>query len=102
MTFGHEVLLAILGSAALSTTISALVAVLNNREKKKHGTAAGTRVLLYDRIKHRGKSYIANGEVDAESLEDLIEMHRIYHDELDGNGYLDTLMEQVKHLPIKS
>lgn len=59
-------------------------------------------MMLYDRIKFLGKKYIATGEIEADALEDLIEMHRIYHDELDGNGYLDTLMAQVKQLHIKS
>ena len=93
----HEIIIAILGSGALSAGISAIVAAINNRERKKHGVSAGTRMILYDRIK-----YIAEGEIEADALEDLIEMHRIYHDELDGNGYLDTLMAQVKQLHIKS
>ena len=84
------------------TVISAIVAAANSRAKHKHGVAAGTQVLLYDRIKTKGKRFISDGEITAEDLEDLIEMHRVYHDELGGNGYLDTLMEQVRHLTIKA
>ena len=97
-----DIIIAIIGSGALSAAISAIVAAVNNRERKRHGVSAGTRMILYDRIKFLGKKYIASGEIEADALEDLIEMHRIYHDELDGNGYLDTLIEQVKHLKIKS
>ena len=78
------------------------MAAVNSGAKHKHGVAAGPRALLYDRIKFLSKHYIADGEIDAESLEDLIEMHRIYQEELGGNGYLDTLICQVKHLHIKA
>lgn len=57
------------------------------------------RVILYDRIKHLGKSYIARGWVTVEELEDLNMMHGVYHDKdkLDGNGFLDNLMRTVNH-----
>lgn len=58
------------------------------------------RTLLYDRIKHLGKSYIARGWVTVEELEDLTNMHKVYHDpdKLNGNGFLDELMKTVNHL----
>lgn len=59
------------------------------------------RTLLYDRIKHIGKSYIQRGYVTVEELEDLTAMHRVYHDpnKLNGNGFLDQIMADVKRLP---
>lgn len=62
---------------------------------------AACRVLLYDRIKHLAKTYIARGYITAEELEDLIAMHECYHTTLNGNGFLDDLMAQVRRLPIK-
>lgn len=58
------------------------------------------RTILADRIKHLGKSYIARGYVTLEELEDLTTMHSVYHDEdkLNGNGFLDDIMEAVRHL----
>lgn len=55
------------------------------------------RTILYDRIKHLGKSYIARGWITVEELEDLKRMHQVYHDEdkLNGNGFLDTLMKTI-------
>jgi len=61
----------------------------------------GLMILLYDRIKHLGMSFINRGWMTAEELKDLIEMHKIYHNELHGNGFLDRLMEQVQALPIR-
>ena len=59
------------------------------------------RTILYDRIKHLGKSYIARGYITIEELEDLEAMHRVYHDadKLNGNGFLDELMATVRALP---
>lgn len=57
------------------------------------------RTILYDRIKHLGKSYIARGYVTIEELEDLRLMHGVYHDpdKLNGNGFLDGIMHAVEH-----
>ena len=60
------------------------------------------RTLLFDRIKHMGKSYLARGYITVEELEDLQRMWDCYHDpdRLDGNGYLDKLMSAVHRLSI--
>ena len=59
------------------------------------------RTILYDRIKHLGKSYIDRNYITVEELEDLDRMHEVYHDEdkLNGNGFLKELMEAVRALP---
>ena len=97
-----EILLAIIGSGALSSIIAGIFSLIQNRKNKKDGVSKGVRQLLYDRIKYLGRCYISDGTISAEDLEDLMQMHGIYHTDLGGNGYLDNLMEQVKHLPIKS
>ena len=58
------------------------------------------RTQMYDRIKHMAKSYIERGTITAEELEDLTNMHKVYHNELKGNGFLDKLMEKVYALPV--
>jgi len=96
-----EYVIAIIGSGALSALIAGIFNLIQGRQKNEQGIAKGVRQLLYDRIKHRGKRYIADGSISLDELEDLIEMHTIYHDDLGGNGYLDSLMAQVKKLPIR-
>ena len=96
-----EILAAVLGSGALSALISGVFTVACNRSKKKDGVRIGVRILLYDKIKHLGNKYIAAGEVSEGDLEDLIDMHNVYHDDLDGNGYLDHVMAGVRALPTK-
>jgi hypothetical protein len=62
------------------------------------------RTILYDRIKHLGKSYIARGYITVEELEDLNLMHEVYHnkEKLGGNGFLDALMHTVHALEVKA
>jgi hypothetical protein len=61
------------------------------------------RTILYDRIKHLGKSYIARGYITVEELEDIDLMHEVYHnkDKLGGNGFLDSLMKTVHALEVR-
>ena len=61
------------------------------------------RTILYDRIKHLGKAYIARGYITVEELEDLDLMHEVYHnkEKLGGNGFLDALMKTVHALEIR-
>lgn len=62
------------------------------------------RTILYDRIKHLAKSYISQGFVTIEDLEDINRMHSVYHDpdKLDGNGFLTDLMHTVNSLEIRA
>lgn len=115
------------GGAALVAGVFALLQWVLNRHAKKRDTASAAsagicaargeeikevkrlidvlvvadRTILYDRIKHIGKSYIAREYVTLEELEDLERMHQVYHDKdkLNGNGFLDELMKTVKQLP---
>lgn len=61
-----------------------------------------SRMQFYSMIKSRCKKYIARGYITSDELEDLIEEHKVYHNELDGNGFLDELMKQAKSLPTKN
>ena len=84
----------------MGAAVSGVFALIQNRKKHQDGVSKGVRQILYDRVKEKGRQYIANKGISSEDLEDLIHMHLIYHDDLDGNGYLDSLMEAVRKLPI--
>lgn len=62
----------------------------------------GTRMLLYIEIKDRARKYIQDEAITPEDLEDILAMHAIYHDELGGNGFLDSVIKQVKALHIQN
>lgn len=114
------------GGAALVTGLYGILQWWLNRKAQKEDTAAGRRqkeaarqddetreinrkldvlfladrTILYDRIKHIAKTYIARGYVTVEELEDLNKMHDVYHDadKLNGNGFLKELMTKVNTL----
>lgn len=96
-----EIIIAIIGSGALSAFISGMFTSINNRKKKEDGVSKALRQLLYNQIKEKGKTYISNGYITAEELEDLTATHSIYHDDLGGNGYLDSLMAAVRGLTLR-
>lgn len=77
---------------------------LEDIKKKMDVLVIADRTILYDRIKHLGKSYIERGYVTMEELEDLNLMHSVYHDKdkLNGNGFLDNVMAAVRALPLRS
>lgn len=72
-----------------------------NLVKTVESLKTANRIVMYDRIKHLCRSYLSSGEVAFNDLEDLIDMHSCYHNDLGGNGNLDTLMELVKDLPVR-
>lgn len=72
-----------------------------NLNQKVDAICVAVRELMYDRIKHLGKAYLDRGYISTEELEDFINMHKIYHNTLEGNGFLDEIVRQVKALPIR-
>ena len=95
-----EIVIAVIGSGALSALISGVFAVATGRKRSKNGVRRGVQLLLYAQIKSRAREYIARGSIYADELEDLLRDWNCYHNELDGNGFLDSLMAQVKTLPV--
>lgn len=67
-------------------------------EQKVNALMTADRTILYDRIKHLAKSYIKRQWISVEEYEDLKRMHEVYHDDLEGNGFLDNIMVEVNKL----
>ncbi|MBR0341012.1 MAG: hypothetical protein IJH64_01930 [Oscillospiraceae bacterium] len=83
----------------VSALLGYMISQLTKAKQVDASIQSGVRILLYDRIKHLGKKYVQNGWVSLEDLEDLHNMHNIYHNDLQGNGFLDSLMNSVNQLP---
>lgn len=107
------IIVAILSSSALS---SIAVAMLQRRwtkqdkgvvtkediadmREKLSAVTENQKLMSIDRIRHLVKAYIADGCVDLESKENLVDMHRSYR-RLGGNGHLDTIMAELEKLPV--
>ncbi len=91
-----EVWLAIIGGGIGSSVVVGVFSLITWKLNRKAAKEDKTD----DTISGLGKSYISRGNIHAEELEDIIAMHKVYHDKLHGNGFLDELMIQVRHLPI--
>lgn len=94
-----EVLLAVIGSSAMASIISGIFSLIKDKKSKDDGLEAGVRILLYDRIKHLCLKYCEVGHISADAYEDLVKMHQVYHNNLHGNGFLDSEMTNVGKLP---
>jgi hypothetical protein len=71
---------------------------IRDLQKTVNHLIVADRMILYDRIKHLAKQYIKRGYITVEEYEDLDRMHKVYHDDLDGNGFLDAVMVDVRKL----
>lgn len=70
-------------------------------ENKTDDIVIAQRAILRDRIRYLAKGHIKVGSISLEDREDLIVMHRAYHDNCGGNGNLDALMADLMKLPFK-
>ena len=100
----QPIIIAIIGSGALTALITNLFNIYRDHRSHEDGIAEGVQLLLYDRIKYLAKHHITAEQISPDELEDITRMWECYHDPegLNGNGYLDSLMQAVKRLPVRS
>lgn len=105
-----DILIGIIGGGVGAAIVSVVGSLLLARQAQKYKTddrerediaalTEGMTWLMYDRILYLAKHHIAEGSVTFEEYRILSEMHRVYHDKLGGNGYLDEVMAEVRNLP---
>lgn len=85
----------------IATVCAARGETIDGLKKMVTSLIVADRTILYDRIKHLAKSYIKRSWISVEEYEDLKRMHKVYHDDLEGNGFLDALMAEVAKLEKK-
>lgn len=98
------IILAVISSSGIASIV---VALLNRHWSKKDredsridALVSAQQVLLIDRIRYLGKSYIQAGEIALADKETLNEMYGAYK-ELGGNGHLNTIMTELDKLEVK-
>lgn len=95
------IVVAIIGSGLLNTMLNYAI---SSRERKRNGldeTRRALRVIMKNDLRNLCHHYIQQKWIYEDELEDLIVMHKCYHDDLKGNGYLDEMMRRVKLLEIR-
>ncbi len=74
---------------------------LEKIEAQNKAQSEAIKYILYDRIRYLGQYFISEGKINLDDRRILNDMHRSYHEGLNGNGDLDVLMRQVNELPLK-
>lgn len=97
----ETIIIAILGSGALSALVSGVFTLIANRKNKETAERKAMRLIMYRTIKQDAQAYIERGYVRPDELEDIVAYHNCYHSDLGGNGFLDSLMDKVKRLPVQ-
>lgn len=93
-------LAACLGSSGLTAIVQALLQRRWAKSDKQDALVAGLKVLTVDRVRYLGRCYILDGKISLEDRENLEEMYTAYKS-LGGNGHLETIMSEVRRLPVK-
>lgn len=91
-----EIIIAIIGSGALSTVLSFALQVWNDKRRSNRID----KFLLLHLIEETCKDALEDGSIAKEELQKLDEMYTLYKG-IGGNGYADAVLEQVKKLPVQ-
>lgn len=101
MDFITTIIVAVIGSGVLNTILNYLISRHEKKKCDKEGVNEAARLLMKDRLRFLCIHYIDQGWIYEDELEDLIAMHKCYHDYLNGNGFLNKLMSRVNELEIR-
>lgn len=96
----ETIIIAIIGSSALSALVSGLVTIITSLIKKKKGSddlLLNNTAIILTLMAH---GYLAEKHVDSEGLKLFIDTYKLYK-EKDGNGYVDNLKSRLEKLPLK-
>lgn len=101
---GRIEILQIVVSAVAGSGVTAIILALLQRkwakDDKSDAIVDALKVLMVDRVRYLGQSYIAAGSIRLSDKEALEEMRRTYK-ALGGNGHLNTIMAEVEDLPLR-
>ena len=95
-----SIVIACLGSSGLTAIVLAILQRRWSCHDKQDALVAGLKVLTVDRVRYLGRCYILDGKITLEDRENLEEMYTAYKS-LGGNGHLETIMSEVRRLPVK-
>lgn len=95
-----DIIIAIIGSGALSALVSGCVALLNGHRKSKKGFDKAMRFLVLGELERQFDKLIQKGFATRKDMKRFREVYDTYK-LLDGDGYADDMLEVAKELPVK-
>ena len=89
-----ELILGILGSGVISTLISCIFQIVNNKKQKLGRFEEGMKLLLLSDVRANGKKLIEQGKVTREEYAIFNASYQAYKD-LGGDGWADGVKAKV-------
>lgn len=89
-----ELVLGILGSGVISTLISCIFQIVNNKKQKLGRFEEGMKLLLLSDVRANGKKLIEQGKVTREEYAIFNASYQAYKD-LGGDGWADGVKAKV-------
>lgn len=103
-----EGIIALLSAGFGSGIMAIILAWLNRKWAKQDkqddrmdAVVDALKEIMIDRVRWLGKRYIAEHGISLEDKESIEGMFKAYKS-LGGNGHLDTVMDEVERLPVRS
>ena len=95
------IIVAIIGTGIFNTLINYAISSHEKKKEKESGVQKASRLLMKTQLRSLCMHYIQQGWIYQDELEDIITMHSCYHDDLNGNGFLNKLMTKVNELEVR-
>lgn len=98
------ILLAVVGSSGVASVVVACLQRHWQKKDKEDGRidalVTAQQVLMVDRVRHLGRTYIQDGYIELSDKENIRAMYKAYKD-LGGNGNLETIMSEIDRLEVR-
>lgn len=94
-------IVAFVGSGCATAIVQAVINAIQRKRRMNDGVTSALKYLLKRDLERIGNEMLTGG-VTYEELKDWEKEHHIYHEELGGNGDLDSLHAALKNEYLKN
>lgn len=89
-----EIILAVLGSGVISTIISCVFQIINEKKSKRTQFEEGMSLLLLSSLKRDARDLISQGSIGKNDYDSFMATYNAYK-ALGGDGWADSVKEEV-------
>lgn len=94
-------IVAFLGSGCATAIVQAIISSIQRKQRQNDGVTNALKYLLKRDLEQQGNEMLRDG-VTYDELKDWEKEHKIYHEELGGNGDLDPLHKALQNEYLKN